>query len=191
MDNSVKLTRAAILSVRTLAGTDILNGREEGRKVFEKLVKHLESQPLDTILPLSFAGIKFLDYSCADEIVYRTISRITSGELGARFIVLQNVSTSLEENITVALNTRDVCCLLEEQKEIRVIGKISDPISNTYSFAARKGMITAGEVGDEVKTKVSASSNRLTTLERMGLIYKVEEVPTGRGGKQYVYRVVG
>lgn len=189
METDNKLKRAGALGIEALAGTDVLNGRVEGRKVFEKIIKHMECLPLDTILPLDFSGIKFLDYSCADEIICRIIARIRSGELGVRFLI-QNVSSIIEENIAVALDARDLCCLFEQKGEMRIVGKISDPLKVTYEFALKKGTVTAGEVERAFKIKVSASSNRLATLESMGLIYKIEEGSTGRGGKRYLYRVV-
>lgn len=188
MDN--KLKRAEALAIASIAGTEVLNGREEGRKIFDKIVQRLESLSVDTLLPISFEGVKFLDYSCADEIICRTVSRIRSRDIDSRFIIIQDASPTVEENILIALTTRETCCLLERGNKVEVIGKISEPLRETYTFALKKGVVTTGEVEKEFGLKVSACSNRLATLESMGLIYKVEEGPTGRGGKRYLFRVV-
>src|SRR5438128_2232866 len=87
---------------------DILSGREEGKALAEKALKHLEVLEPDSILPLDFSKVKFIDFSCADEFLTKIIRRITSGELGTRFIVLQGMPLNVEENISAVLIIRDL-----------------------------------------------------------------------------------
>lgn len=166
----------------------ILNGRDVGARIFEKIVSELRSLG-DVIIPLSFRDVEFLDFSCADEIVCKMLLRIRAGELGSRF-VLTDITGSLLENAEVALNERDLCCVLREEAVTRVIGKISDPLRETWEFAKKKGIVTTRDVEDHFRIKTSASSNRLASLERMGLLILTQEGPTDRGGRQYTYQAV-
>jgi predicted transcriptional regulator len=104
--------------------------------------------------------------------------------------VLQDLSATVRENIEAALRERDLCCLSQVEDNIEILGKISEPLRQTFEFARHKGFITTADVEKKFKLQASAGSNRLSTLEKMGLIYKVEEGPTSRGGKQYTFRVV-
>ena len=195
MEANQVLKRAAPLGIVGLAGADILNGRPAGVQVFEQVIRHLQSLPAEQILPLDFQGVKFLDYSCADEIFGKVLARINRGELEGKFVVIQNASETVLENIGMALRERDLCCpALDGEGTIRVAGKISDPLLRTYKLALERRTVTTGDVGEHFRQEnlaTSAASNRLVALGKMGLLYKVEEGPSEHGGRQYVYVAVG
>jgi len=59
------------------------------------------------IVALDFSGIGVIDYSCADEIVAKLVSRLTGGEYGNRYIVLTGLNGNQKENIEVARERKD------------------------------------------------------------------------------------
>lgn len=188
------LQRAPAFEVETVAGKKILNGREAGVQLFDNTIKYLEGLPTERVVPLSFSGIDFLDFSCADEFLAKILRRIRSGELEGKFIVIKNASETVLENIEIALRERDCCCPLEDAAgKIRPIGKISDPLSRTYHFSLSRRKITTNDVFEHFKREalaLSAASNRLVSLNRMGLLYRVTEASSEHGGKQYIYEAV-
>lgn len=192
MEAVLGLSRADPLQVSSIQdGEGILNGRAQGKRIFEHIVRHLDQLPSEVVLPLNFSGVQFLDISCADEIIGRLITRIRSGELGGKFILIQNADGTVEENIRAALDLRDprLCCPLEDAGRTRIIGTISEELRETYELALRKGTMTTHDLHGQIAgLKLTAASNRLITLERMGLLYKV---PADRGGRQFVYQAVG
>lgn len=172
---------------------EILSGREEGKALAEKALSHLEVLEPDSILPLDFCKVKFIDFSCADEFLTKIIRRITSGELGTRFIVLQGMSPNVEENISAVLIIRDlVCPKLSRDGDVELLGKIGTELVDTYKLAAKKGKITASDVKEIApRLGVSAISNRLARLHKMGLLLRIKEVGIQTGGRQFVYMPVG
>lgn len=185
---ALKPVEAFQISAQVADERKILNGRPLGAKIFETIINKLRSSG-DVILPLDFGGVEFLDFSCADEIVCKLLARIRSGELSAR-VALSNIEGSILENVEAALNEREMCCVLREAAVTRVIGKLSDPLRETWEYARKKQMITTRDVEDHFRIKTSASSNRLASLEKMGLLYFMQEGPTDRGGRQYTYQAI-
>lgn len=170
---------------------EILNGRKEGRELAEGLLAHLAEVEPDSIVPVAFGKVAFVDFSCADELMTRVLRRIRSGELGTRFIVLQEMSTSVEENIAAALELRElVCPKLTKEGGVELLGKIGPELKDTYKLAVRKGKITARDVtGIAPDVGISAISNRLAKLQAMGLLMRTKEVSL-EGGRQFVYAPV-
>jgi hypothetical protein len=172
--------------------TELLNGRQEGRELAERLLAQLAAGEPDSILPLEFGKVRFMDFSCADELMTRVLRRIRSGELGTRFILLQDLSPSVEENLAAVFALRDlVCPRLTKGGTIELLGKIGPELAETYHLAVRKGTITARDV-TAIAPDVGASaiSNRLAKLHTTGLLVRTKEGATEGGGRQFVYQAV-
>lgn len=171
---------------------EMLNGRPDGIRIREEIIKKLEGDAVDMILPLDLSKVKFLDFSFADEMLGRLLRRILSGDLGERFVVLEGLSDSVKENLHIALKERELVCVsIKRNSDIEILGKVSEELKNTYFAAVNKGKITARDIFEMDKMdNISAASNRLTRLREMGLLTKAkDEVVTG-GGRQYVYEPV-
>jgi len=172
--------------------TEILSGRAEGKALAERVLKYLETLGPDRVLPLNFGKVRFIDFSCADEFLTRVLRRIMSGELGTRFIVLKGMSHTVEENIAAALSIRDlVCPRIDREGNIALLGKIGTELVDTYRLAARRRKITARDVMEIAPhVRISAISNRLAKLQKMGLLVRIRDVAVRSGGRQFVYEPV-
>lgn len=172
--------------------SELLNGRREGRELADRLLGHLADMEPDSILPVHFSKVSFMDFSCADELMTRVLRRIKSGELGTRFVLVAEMSPSVEENITAALEIRElVCPKLTKEGKIELVGKIGPELSDTYRLAVRKGRITARDVlAIAPEVGISAISNRLAKLQTMGLLMRTREAAPESGGRQFVYEAV-
>ncbi len=172
--------------------TDLLNGRPEGRELADRLLAQLAASEPDSILPVDFGQVRFMDFSCADELMTRVLRRIRSGELGTRFILLQDLPPSVEENLAAVFAIRDlVCPKLTKGGKIELLGKIGPELTATYQLAVRKGRITAREVmAIAPDVGISAISNRLAKLHTLGLLVRTQEGAPASGGRQYVYQAV-
>lgn len=181
------LNRAAPLLVISLGEPGkTLNGRARGKEFFEKIVHRMDELPADTVLPLSFAQVEFLDVSCADEIVCRLAKRIGSGELRSKFFVLMDLDETVKENIKVALEAADLSWPYDDNGRIELLGRLSQPLRETYELALHKGVITTHELQRTFAgLKLTAASNRLVSLEKAGLLYRISET-----GRQYTYQAV-
>ena len=67
---------------------EMLNGsinlvtRETGAVMRERLERELIADADPTVAFLDFSGVGVVDYSCADEVIAKLISRLLSGEYG-------------------------------------------------------------------------------------------------------------
>lgn len=174
-------------------GSEILIGRPEGASLAKRLLSELESLPPDIIVPLDFRNIEAMDFSCADEFLTKIIRRIMSGELGSRFIALQRMSVNVEESIIAVLTIRELAVpKFTKQGKVEVLGKVGAELVDTYMLAIKKGRLTARDVTEIApKVGISAISNRLTRLQKMGLLVKEKTVGAEGGGRQFVYVPVG
>lgn len=172
--------------------TDLLNGRREGRALADRLLAQLAALEPDSLLPVDFGQVRFMDFSCADELLTRVLRRIRSGELGTRFILLQDLSPSVEENIAAVFAIRDLVCPKRTKGgKIALLGKIGSELAETYQLAVRKGRITAREVlAIAPGVGISAISNRLAKLQTLGLLVRTQEGVRESGGRQFVYQAV-
>jgi hypothetical protein len=113
----------------------------------DRLLAQLAASEPDSILPVDFGKVHFMDFSCADELMTRVLRRIRSGELGTRFILLQDLSPSVEENLAAVCAIRDLVCPKRTTGgKIELLGKIGPELAETYHLAVRKGTITARDV---------------------------------------------
>lgn len=168
-------------------GGKLLNGRQLGQQVFDKIIEHFDHQPPDVVVSLSFQGIVFVDISCADEIACRLMKRIKSGEMQGKFLILTDLEESVREIIAAALDQQDLCCLAELPGRLEILGRISGELRQTYEFAASKGFVSTGDIQTHFRLKMSAASNRLVRLEESGLVYRVANE---RGGRSFTYQAV-
>ncbi len=171
---------------------DTLSGREEGRRVREKVLSRMEHEPIDIVLPLDFIKVKFMDFSFADEMLGKLLRRIMSRELGEKYIVLLSLNESLKENIGVALKERELVCIYTNEKgEIEILGKLSDVLKDSYLVAVSKGKITARDLVNHFgDLEINTASNRLTRLQEVGLLCKTKDEVVNGGGRQYVYEPI-
>lgn len=164
----------------------MLHGREKGRLVREDFVRVLESSPADTVLPVDFSGIEFIDFSCADELVSKLVMRLST-DLAGRHIVLTNLSEEVQENIAAALELRQLVCLAESHGAVKVLGRLHPELLKTYEVARKRGRITARDLVSAFGLRISAGSNRLTKLSQLGLLARAHGEAIERGGRHYVY----
>jgi len=166
----------------------ILEGRPQGKRLRDDIVQALDALPSDTLLPLDFGRVRFLDYSCADELVAKLVRRVSAGDLGGRYIILSNASDSVRENISAALTLRQLACVYEGLNGgPEILGRLSPELRDTYVLALQCGQITARNVVERTGKTIAASSNRLARLKGLGLLAWIGSEAGDVGGRQNVF----
>jgi len=67
-------------------GSSDLVTRTSGQVIRERIERDIAEEENGEVIALDFSKIGIIDYSCADEIVAKLISRLLSGEYGDRYI---------------------------------------------------------------------------------------------------------
>jgi hypothetical protein len=173
---------------------EMLNGsinlvtRETGAIIRERLERELIADTDPTVSFLDFSGVGVVDYSCADEVIAKLISRLLSGEYGDKFIVLKGLSSNQMENIEVALERKKLAVLsLKEAGGWYIIGFLNNYLRKTLVSVMETGSITLRELAEEVGIGLNTGGTRLLNLYKKRLIWRSEEV-SKEGGRQFVYK---
>ncbi|MBI5047733.1 MAG: hypothetical protein HZB54_02110 [Deltaproteobacteria bacterium] len=178
-------------------GSNDLVTRPTGQVLRERIERDIGKEDEGSVIALDFSQVGIVDFSCADEIVAKVISRLLSGEYGDRYIVLSGLNENQKENIEVALERKELAVmgrmrrqpplnppLLRGTKGV-VIGSLNKYLSDTLELILKKGKITAKELSDKMSLEPNASGMRLLNLHKKRLVKRVEK--TADGGKVWSY----
>lgn len=176
-------------------GSKEMTGRIRGVRIREAIEKLLGEKKEGQKVILDFAGIGFIDFSWADEVIAKIISRLWSGEYGEKFILLKGLSPSQAENISVALERKRLAVLATGPGGWRVIGSLNNYLVRTLNQVMKKRQLTLRELSDEEGIGMNTSGTRLLNLYKKRLVVRVEKTPKkGREGphrhrtRAYVYQ---
>jgi len=173
-------------------GTREMTGRSRGARVREAIEKGLEGEKGLLRVILDFSSIGAIDFSWADEVVAKMVSRLWSGEYGEKFLVLKNLSPSQAENINVALERKRLAVLSTGPDGWRIIGSLNNYLVHTLNQVMRRKYLTLRELSEEEKIGMNTSGTRLLNLYKKRLVARLEGPMAGKDdphrGRQYVYR---
>ena len=170
-------------------GSNDLVTRQTGQVIRERVERDIEKEENGSIIALDFSQIGVVDYSCADEIVAKLISRLLSGEYGDKYIVLTGLNENQKENIEVALERKDLATMAGMRDGGKVlIGNLNNYLLKTLELILRKGKITAGELSDILELPANTSGTRLLNLHKKRLVRRIDEIKNG--GRVWVYEKV-
>lgn len=164
-------------------------GRELGRKVFKALDDALFASPADAhIVKIDFDGMKRIDVSFPQEAVVELIRKY----MGNRYFFLSGLEDQdIEENVSVALEKRDLSAIIRDSKGYRLTGKpLADDFQEILKLADEKEEIGSGEVVRRFDMTPQNAANKLAALWKMGLLQRDDRTSRG-GGRENRYAKVG
>ncbi len=194
------------LAAGAMGGARDLVTRATGESVRGTLEKQVAGTDEATVFLLDFGKIGIIDYSCADEVIAKLVSRLVSGEYGDRYLVLIGLNDTQKENVEVALERKDLAVMavvsdaasaslppLKGRTGVRVpqgkwmrLGSLNPYLTQTLNIVSERGRISAKELGEMLKLEINASSTRLINLHKKHLVVRTDE-PLKEGGRQFVY----
>lgn len=167
-------------------GSSDLVTRQSGRTIRKRIERALENEKNGEIIALSFSKIGVIDYSCADEIVAKLISRLLSGEYGDKYIVLTGLNENQKENIEVALERKELAIIAEMRSGTRILlGSLNNYLKQTLNLILKKGKITAKDLSEAMKIEANTSGMRLLNLHKKRVVKRIDEMRNG--GRVWVY----
>jgi hypothetical protein len=173
-------------------GSREMTGRYRGVRIREALEKILGVEKASLRVVLDFSGMGSIDFSWADEVVAKMISRLWSGEYGEKFLVLKNLGPSQAENIGVALERKKLAVLTTGPEGWRIIGSLNNYLIHTLNRVMQKSQLTLKELSEEEGIEMNTSGTRLLNLYKKRLVVRVEGPMVGKDephrGRQYIYQ---
>ena len=138
---------------------------------------------------LDFSKIGVIDYSCADEVIAKLVSRLLSSEYGDKYLLLIGLNDNQKENIEVALERKDLAVIAEMREGKRtVLGNLNNYLKDTLDLIVKKKKVTSKDLADARKLEANTSGTRLLNLHKKRLVRRVEEMRAD--GKIWVYEAL-
>jgi len=167
-------------------GSSDLVTRQSGQVIRNRIEKDIGKEKNGEVVALDFSKIGIIDYSCADEVIAKLISRLLSNEYGDRYIILIGLNENQKENIEVALERKDLAVMAEMGNSKKIlIGSLNNYLKETLNLILKKGKITAKELSEAMSLEANTSGTRLLNLHKKRLVKRIEEIRNG--GKVWVY----
>ena len=163
--------------------------RPTGQAVRARIELALEQEPDGAVVSLDLSKVGVVDYSCADEIIAKLMSRLLSGEYGEKYLLLVGLNENQKENIEVAIERKDLAITAELRDGTRaVLGTLNNYLRDTLDFIISKGKATAKDLADAKKIEANTSGTRLLNLYKKRLVRRVEEIRSD--GKVWSYEAL-
>jgi hypothetical protein len=173
-------------------GSKEMTGRSRGVRIRQAIEKILGTEKGSLRIVLDFSGMGSIDFSWADEVVAKIISRLWSGEYGEKFLILKNLNPSQAENIGVALERKKLAVLTTGTEGWRIIGSLNNYLIHTLNRVMKKRQLTLRELSEEEGIEMNTSGTRLLNLYKKRLVVRSEGAMTGKEethrGRQYIYQ---
>src|SRR3990167_9429379 len=170
-------------------GSADLVTRASGQEIRERIERDVASEKDGEVIALDFSKIGIIDYSCADEIVTKLISRLISGEYGDKYIILAGLNENQKENIEVALERKELAVMAEMKDERKILlGSLNNYLKETLNLILNKGRITAKDLSESMKLEANTSGTRLLNLFKKRLVKRADAIRNG--GKVWVYEKI-
>jgi hypothetical protein len=167
-------------------GSSDLVTRGSGQVIRERIERDIAKEKNGEVIALDFSKIGIIDYSCADEIVAKLISRLVSGEYGERYIVLNGLNENQKENIEVALERKDLAVMAEMKDGKKLlVGNLNNYLKETLNLILSKGKISGSELSKFLKLPANTSGTRLLNLYKKRLVRRIQK--TDAEGRVWVY----
>jgi hypothetical protein len=167
-------------------GSSDLVTRQSGQVIRGRIEREIQQERDGEIIALDFSQIGIIDYSCADEIIAKLISRLLANEYGNKYVLLAGVNDNQKENIEVALERKDLAVMAELRNGVKVlIGNLNNYLKETLELIITRNKISAKDLSETMKLEANTSGTRLLNLHKKRLVRRSEEVRNG--AKVWVY----
>ena len=189
MRNMQKYELYKLLKEELKNGSSDLVTRPSGQVIRDRIEKDIAKEEDGAVLTIDFLNIGVIDYSCADEIVAKLISRLLGNEYGNKYIILTGLNENQKENIEVALERKGLAVMAEMRDGNRILlGSLNNYLEQTLNMIIKKGRLTAKELSQAMNLEANTSGTRLLNLHKKRLVKRAEEIRDG--GSVWVYACV-
>jgi len=160
-------------------------GRSEGRKVYQKIIEFVESNPGKTTFKISLEGVKRMDLSFASETIVEIARRYRQRK---GFCLVDLIDEDIIENLDAAAAKKEQPLLVWNKKEVRLIGrKPSEGTRLALMFALRNPMARATDfAATKSNLTIANASMKFKQLWQQGFLLRWEKTAES-GGVEFHY----
>jgi hypothetical protein len=168
-------------------GSSDLVTRPSGQLIRERVESQILKEENGKVIALDFSRIGIIDYSCADEIVAKLISRLLSNEYGDKYLLLTGLNDNQQENIEVALERKGLAVIAKKREGQKfLLGSLNNYLRETLELIVKNSRITARDLSETMKIETNTSGTRLLNLHKKRLVIRSDEIRDGT--RVWIYR---
>ena len=159
-------------------------GRDQGREVYQRLLRSVEESAGSLIFRISFKGVQRLDISFASEAIVELAKRFRRIK---GFCLVDLSDKDLIENVDAAAERKEQPVLVWHEKSAELIGaKPREGTREAFQFAMTRDQTRATEFATEKGISIANASMKFKQLWEGGFLLRQESVADS-GGVEYVY----
>jgi hypothetical protein len=177
--------RVRVLELRNVMGKSEGWGREQGRKVYQRLLNWVEDNPGVLVFHVSMRGVNRLDISFSSETVIE-LARRFRGRKG--FCLVDLADRDLIENLDAAAEKKEQPMLVWHGKSADLIGPTpSEGTREAFGFAMARKECRAAEFAQDRGLSIANASSKFKQLWKQGFLLR-REAAAGSGGVEFIYQ---
>ena len=165
---------------------------EQGQHINERIRQELRDLPSSGLLVLDFLEIQHVTLTCLRQIL-KIFHERDREEFAEKDLLIRrgNANSELKEILGVVAKEESLALLYCDAKgNWEILGHLTHALSVTLKVVQKLGRATSDQVSEQLGLRLSAASNRLRQLYRMGLVVRSEESLPLTGGRRFVYSFV-
>ena len=147
-----------------------LGTRAEGAAARDRLLATLTDLDEPGRLIVSLDGVEVMSGSFADEAIALPYARLTTGEYGDRYMVVQAAGEEVVEDLSHKLERRRLAMLCVVDGDWTVLGLLPPMMKDTLAVVIERGETTAREVAEALGIRQNTCVNRIARLAKLRLI---------------------
>jgi len=162
-------------------------GRDQGRKVYQRLIDFVESRPGNLIFKISTEGIRRVDISFASETIVELCRRFR-GKKGFYFSDLSD--QDILENWDAAASRKEQPIMVWEGKKSKVIGMLpKQGWLEAFNYALQRERTRAAEFATSTDISIANASMKFKQLWEQGFLLRREDIAESGGVEFNYYRI--
>ena len=177
--------RERVLELRSVMGKAEGWGRDQGREVYQRLLRSVEESPGILVFKVSMRGVNRLDISFSSETIVE-LARRFRGRKGICLIDLTD--KDLIENLDAAAEKKEQPILVWHAKSADLIGATpSEGTREAFGFAMGRSECRAAEFAQSRGLSIANASSKFKQLWEQGFLLRPEAAAES-GAMEFLYQ---
>jgi hypothetical protein len=177
-----------MLDLRTFMDSPEGWGRNQGRDVYQRLLRFVEDNPGTVVFQISMKEVRRVDISFASETIVELARRYRRNK---GFCIADLADPDMIENIDAAGEKKEQPILVWRGKSAELVGmKPAEGIREAFQFAMGRPRCRASEFAAHKNLTIANASSKFKQLWTQGFLLR-QESTADTGGVEFVYCRIG
>ncbi|WP_158289934.1 STAS-like domain-containing protein [Micromonospora sp. S4605] len=163
--------------------------RSKAQQARERLEREIKSAGAGTVVTVDFNGVEAMTISFADEFLGKLYTALSAGDHPTAGVRLAGLNEETREAIDICLERRDLIALALDDGPT-LLGR-TEPLQETFDAVLQLREFRAADLATRLSITAQNANNRLKRLVDAAALHRRQAAVSNRGGKEFVYTLVG